>query len=441
MRKWKIVLRKYKRSEVFYWLESLWNRIATIGITDDLSDWDKKRIRLLNGICAMGMLALLIFCLSYSDTVHRLTFWESFQGLVAYGFVLFLTSRHKFNAACHFFNIYNIISYSFQAISHGSVDGVEYILVASSIASMLLFRELWIIITYFILNGLAFGVCKYSFTVMKPFLFMPNGENVYTSNHVLMFIILFLIVYYFKTENIRQEKLLETRNINLSDEKQKSDNLLLNILPYETAEELKYTGKAISKSFNMVTVMFTDFRNFTQTAETLPPEKLVSEIHYYFSMFDQIISKYNIEKIKTIGDSYMCAGGIPLENSTHAIAVVMAGLEIQEFMLQQKKEKEDGLFFELRLGIHSGPVVAGIVGTRKFAYDIWGDTVNVASRMQSCGQVGKVNISGSTFQLIKQQFNCVYRGKVDAKHKGEIDMYFVEGVIENGSLTVQAGEA
>ncbi|HEY4325031.1 MAG TPA: adenylate/guanylate cyclase domain-containing protein [Mucilaginibacter sp.] len=424
----KIHFKIYKRSEFYRRLVKIWERIAVIGITEDTGEWDRKRIRLLNGICVMGMLSLSIFCITYLDAAHKLTFFESFQGLVAYAFVMFLTSRHKFNAACHFFIIYNIISYSFQAISHGKVDGVEYILVASSVAGTLIFKDLWIIFLYFILNGLAFALCKYSFTTMKPFLFMANGENLYASNHILMFIILFLIVYYFKSENTRQEKLLKTKNIHLSEEKQKSDHLLLNILPYETAEELKETGVARSKSFSSVTVMFSDFRNFTYVAEKLSPEKLVSEIHCYFSMFDEIINKYNVEKIKTIGDAYMCAGGIPNENCTNAADVIWAAFEMQRFMLAKKREKEmEGeLFFETRIGIHTGPVIAGIVGTKKFAYDIWGDTVNIARRMETCGEIGKVNISGSTFQLINQQFNCVYRGKVAAKNKGEIDMYFVD---------------
>ena len=178
--------------------------------------------------------------------------------------------------------------------------------------------------------------------------------------------------------------------------------------------------------------MFADFRNFTLAAEVLPPEKLVSAIHYYFSMYDQIINKYKIEKIKTIGDSYMCAGGIPNETTTHQFDVVMAALEMQEFMLREKEEHENRneLFFEARIGIHTGPVIAGIVGTKKFAYDIWGDTVNIAQRMESSGEVGKVNISGATFEMIKHQFKCLYRGKVEAKHKRLIDMYFVEGPAE-----------
>ena len=214
----------------------------------------------------------------------------------------------------------------------------------------------------------------------------------------------------------------------ISKEKKRSDELLLNILPSETAEELKATGTAKTKSFEMVSVMFTDFKNFTQASELLSPEELVQEINHCYSEFDRIVTKYGIEKIKTIGDAYMCAGGLPVANNTHPFDVIRAGLEFQEFIAVNKAERsaKGQPFFELRLGIHTGPVVAGIVGTKKFAYDIWGDTVNTASRMESSGAVGKVNISGTTYELVKDKFNCIHRGKVAAKNKGDIDMYFVE---------------
>jgi adenylate cyclase len=216
----------------------------------------------------------------------------------------------------------------------------------------------------------------------------------------------------------------------ISKEKKRSDELLLNILPSETAEELKATGTAKAKSFDMVTVMFTDFKNFTQASEILTPEELVKEINHCYSEFDKIITKYGIEKIKTIGDSYMCAGGLPATNSTHPVDVVKAGLEMQQFIEENKSERitKGQPYFDLRLGIHTGPVVAGIVGIKKFAYDIWGDTVNTASRMESSGQIGKVNISGTTFELVKNNFNCTHRGKVQAKNKGEIEMYFVDSL-------------
>jgi len=217
----------------------------------------------------------------------------------------------------------------------------------------------------------------------------------------------------------------------ISKEKKRSDELLLNILPAETAEELKATGSAKVKSSESVSVLFTDFKNFTQASEKLSPEELVAEINLCFSEFDRIITRHGIEKIKTIGDAYMCAGGLPAANQTHPFDVIEAGFEMIAFIEKNKQDKiARGLpFFEIRLGIHTGPIVAGIVGIKKFAYDIWGDTVNTASRMESSGVPGKVNISQGTYELVKDRYKCIHRGKIEAKNKGEIDMYFVEGLL------------
>jgi adenylate cyclase len=182
----------------------------------------------------------------------------------------------------------------------------------------------------------------------------------------------------------------------------------------------------------MVSVLFTDFKGFTSIAEKLSPEELVEELNQCFLEFDHIIDRHNLEKIKTIGDAYMCAGGIPVKNTTNPMDVVKAGLEIKEYMESLKKEKEargEG-YWEIRIGIHTGPVIAGVVGKNKFAYDIWGDAVNVASRMESSGIPGLVNISGATYDLVKDHFKCNHRGKISAKNKGEIDMYIVEGILE-----------
>ncbi len=212
--------------------------------------------------------------------------------------------------------------------------------------------------------------------------------------------------------------------------KQRSDELLLNILPSETAEELKATGTAKAKHMDDVTVMFTDFRNFSQISKQMNAQQLVNEINYCYSAFDNIISKYGIEKIKTIGDSYMCAGGLPVPNKTHAFDVVNAAIDMRDFMLEErrKREAEGRIFFEIKIGIHTGPVVAGIVGIKKFAYDIWGDTVNLASRMESADEAGKINISEATYNLVKDKFSCSHRGKIAAKNMGEVDMYFVERI-------------
>jgi len=223
------------------------------------------------------------------------------------------------------------------------------------------------------------------------------------------------------------EKEVLQRTSELRDEKKKSDDLLLNILPADVAEELKNKGSAEARDYEMVTVMFSDFKDFTRISEQLTSTQLVEEINYCFSAFDNIIHKYGVEKIKTIGDAYMCAGGLPIANKTHAEDTVKAALEIRDFMTNHNKEKlaNRELPFEVRIGINTGPVVAGIVGVKKFAYDIWGDTVNLASRMESSGEAGKVNISGSTYELVKDKFTCTHRGKIETKNKGEVDMYFV----------------
>lgn len=223
-------------------------------------------------------------------------------------------------------------------------------------------------------------------------------------------------------------RITRKQKIIIEKEQERSEQLLLNILPAEVASELKAKGSAEARQFDTVTVMFTDFKGFTQISEKLSPTQLVAEIHTCFKAFDDIINKHNIEKIKTIGDAYMCAGGLSLTHPTNAIDVIHAALDILSFMEQhiERLKKENKPVFEIRIGIHTGPVVAGIVGVKKFSYDIWGDTVNIAARMESSGEVGKINISKNTYEEIKNVFPCVYRGKVEAKNKGTIDMYFVD---------------
>ena len=214
----------------------------------------------------------------------------------------------------------------------------------------------------------------------------------------------------------------------IAKEKERSENLLLNILPAETAEELKENGTAKARMYDMVSILFTDFKGFTSIAAQLSPEELVREIDNCYKHFDEIITNHGIEKIKTIGDAYMAAGGLPKTNKTHPEDTIKAALEIREFMLQlQKKNEQEGKpYFEIRIGIHTGPVVSGIVGIKKFAYDIWGDTVNIAARMESNSEPGKINISESTYKLIGDKYKCEYRGEIEAKNRGMLKMYFVE---------------
>ena len=234
----------------------------------------------------------------------------------------------------------------------------------------------------------------------------------------------------------RNKYVQQTKKI-IEGEQARSEELLLNILPKQTAEELKEKGRVTAKKFESVSVLFTDFVGFTKYAEMLDPEKLVESMDFYYAHFDNIIERYGLEKIKTVGDSYMCAGGLPFEDEAHAVKIVNAAREIVDFVEQARKDatKAD-VRFDIRIGINSGPVVAGVVGTRKFAYDIWGDTVNVASRMENHSDAGKINISENTYALVKDHFECEARGALAIKNHGKMKMYFVEQ--EKGSSSKRA---
>ncbi len=229
-----------------------------------------------------------------------------------------------------------------------------------------------------------------------------------------------------RTIKIRKQKeKIELQKKKLQTEKAKSESLLLNILPKQTAKELKKNGKARPRRFERVTVLFSDFKDFTTIAGQLDAEQLVGELDYCFQAFDTIMTKYGLEKIKTIGDAYMCAAGLPLADNEGAHKMIKAAIDMQAFLHELHQQRPSFHLFNMRIGIHTGPVIAGVVGRKKFAYDIWGDTVNIASRMESAAEHGKVNISSATYELIKEDFECIYRGKLEAKNKGEMDMYFV----------------
>ncbi|MEW6208571.1 MAG: adenylate/guanylate cyclase domain-containing protein [Acidobacteriota bacterium] len=217
---------------------------------------------------------------------------------------------------------------------------------------------------------------------------------------------------------------------NLNEERRKSDRLLLNVLPESIAEELKREDRVEPLHYPDASVLFTDFVGFTRIAEGLTPQSLIAELDECFRRFDRIAKRHHLEKIKTIGDAYMAAGGLPAVNRTHAVDSVLAALEIARCMEKMAEEKaaKNRSYWQVRIGIHTGPLVAGVIGQEKFAYDVWGDTVNTASRMESSGTAGRVNISSETYNRVKEFFECEHRGKIAAKNKGEIDMYFVSGI-------------
>jgi len=251
-------------------------------------------------------------------------------------------------------------------------------------------------------------------------------KNATTRNIAISLGLFFLMLaggFYSRWQYVRKSKAI------IEKERDRSESLLLNILPAEIAEELKEKGSVTARDFEMVSILFSDFEGFTQIAEKMSAQTLIVEINFCFKAFDRICERYGIEKIKTIGDAYMAVGGLPLPSKHSVKNSVLAALEMQSFIENRKVQKEASREtpFQMRLGIHTGPVVAGIVGVKKFQYDIWGDTVNIASRMESSGAIGKVNISQNTYELIKEdpQFTFEARGKIQAKGKGEVDMYFV----------------
>ena len=251
-----------------------------------------------------------------------------------------------------------------------------------------------------------------------------------------------------RTAEIEAQKLkIENQNKLLGEEKEKVEKLLQNILPKETIEELKTKGKATARHFRLASVMFADFEGFTKISSKLRPHELVEALDAYFIKFDEITGKYNIEQIKTIGDSYMCAGGLPIRNRSNPIDIILAAFEMLRYVesLNVQKRAADEDTWNLRIGIHSGELIAGVIGTRRFAYDIWGDTVNIASALEHHGVAGKINISGNTFHLVKDFFDCTFRGKIKTKSPDEVEMYFAhriktelsengEGIVPNAAF-------
>jgi class 3 adenylate cyclase len=277
---------------------------------------------------------------------------------------------------------------------------------------------------------------SYKFTVLAPWYRTWWAILVY----VLAAIGIMLAFSKWRQQRLRREKAKLLRMVKertavvikqkkrLEKEKHRSDELLLNILPAEVAEELKHSGSAKAKHFEDVTVLFTDFVDFTRVSERMSPQALIDELNTCFTAFDAITSKYNIEKIKTIGDAYLAVAGLPAADPDHALNVIRAAQEMKVFM-DDRFTTHNHNTFQIRIGIHSGSVVAGIVGIKKFGYDIWGDTVNTAARMEQSSEAGKINISQTTYELVKDHFTCVYRGEIHAKNKGDMKMYFVEGSV------------
>ncbi|MFO7622383.1 MAG: adenylate/guanylate cyclase domain-containing protein [Bacteroidales bacterium] len=281
-------------------------------------------------------------------------------------------------------------------------------------------------------NGIISEVAPLAFAVKPMWYFSKLAVALY----VLFFLLIIWSLYeqlnlrFARTQHML-EQIINKRTEDLIIEKEKSETLLANVLPKNTADEIMLKGKATKIKYNFVTVLFSDIQGFTQIAEEMNPEVLIDELDRFFFHFDSVVEKYRIEKIKTIGDAYMCAGGIPEKNRTNPVEVILAAIEMQNYMkkLKERSQEEGMKYWDIRIGIHTGTVVAGVIGQKKLSYDIWGDTVNTASRMESSGEGGRINISGTTYEFVKDFFICEHRGKMPVKYKGELDMYFVNGIV------------
>jgi guanylate cyclase len=404
-------------------LDQVFSRISKIGALKS----DDEESRLQKSLLVICAIPFIIAGAGWG--FMYVLFGEGPAGFIPLAYALFSSASIIYFAYSRKFKIFRfsqlllilLLPFILMVSLGGFVNGSVVILwsLLSPLGALLFYRKSsaprWL---------LAFIFLTFIGYAIQPWL---RPKNYLTTDQINLFFVInltavgaliFLMVFYF----VGEKNFFQAR----------SESLLLNILPAVIAKELKEKGRVEAKQFREATVMFTDFRNFTMISEKLSPAELVAEIDELFKGFDHIIEKHNLEKIKTIGDSYMCAGGLPVPTPTHATDVIHAALDILQYMSQhlRKKTEEGGEQFELRIGVHSGPVVAGVVGDRKFAYDIWGDTVNLASRMESSGETGRINISGNTYELVKDQFYCIYRGKIQAKNKGEVDMYFVESAKE-----------
>jgi adenylate cyclase len=275
-------------------------------------------------------------------------------------------------------------------------------------------------------------VSVFNFKVLPKWYFSRLAIILYLILFSLMIWILYAhLAVRFAGKQYVLEQIINKRTEDLIIEKEKTEKLLANVLPKNTASEIMTKGKATKKTYNFVTVLFSDIQGFTKIAEEINTEVLIDELDKFFFHFDSVVEKYGIEKIKTIGDAYMCAGGIPEKNRTNPVEVILAAIEMKAYMneLKETSELEGMKNWDIRVGIHTGTVVAGVIGQKKLSYDIWGDTVNTASRMESSGEAGEINISGITYELVKDFFLCEFRGKVPVKYKGEVEMYFVKGIV------------
>lgn len=408
----------------------LWQKISHNGVRETQNQELQQNLIIVNRVAFLASILVLPFLIIYIQlqNIVAITLLLVLYIFNAIGLVVINRGNHFWGRLIIWVNSASVALFlsAFITPSQGNDTAINKLLLISFIPLIFMifnrleYSAIIILLAAGIFSILAFDWINVIITSKSEF----SKPNPTIRFFTLVFSLSLIIIssIYYKTLQAKYSQDLELA-------KQKSDELLRNILPEQTAEELKEKGYAEPNYYALASVLFTDFKGFTKLADKITPREVIQELNYCFTSFDEICKKYGLERIKTIGDAYMAVGGVPNANESNPEDAVRAALEMQAFMKNWKAEKlQQGLpVWELRLGINSGELIAGVVGKTKFAYDVWGDTVNLASRMESSGEVGTVNISEFTYQLVKDKFTCESRGKIHAKNKGEVDMYFVIG--------------
>ncbi len=397
------------------------------GIDSSLSSHDARFIQILNTLS----LVFIIFTLPYlwiylifETGVHLAAELGILWNVLCYSGVILLNSRRKYFYAKMLFSFTGILQLGMMNVFEGRDSRIDLFFFGTMIAPFFIFNrneKKYIFITVIIILTEYF-IINHSGMITPWILFTPESVRMLNIlNEAVVFAVIILEgVYFYKSLLLAEEK-AET-------EQKKSDSLLLNILPEEVASELKLNGKTVPRHIPNAVIVFTDFAGFTLLSEKMSAEELIMELDFCFTEFDSIIKKYKLEKLKTIGDAYMFAGGLLHTGTDFSFRCVSASLEIRDFILNRKNEMSSlgKSYWDIRIGIHKGPVAAGVIGKSKFSFDVWGDTVNTASRLESSGVPGKVNISESVKTDVSELFNLEYRGEIYAKSKGNLPMYFAE---------------
>jgi class 3 adenylate cyclase len=364
------------------------------------------------------------------------------QGLVAsYGILVFLIIL---GVADRFYIYFNVGTLTLFQGTWAIIAGIQSLRSGFRPAAYFLAANLVLFVSIFIFFAYANGALPHNFATYNVMHFGFGGQIILFAVALSDKVNLLkkgkekaekqrIVLLEEKQQLIREQKdkleeQVKVRTLELEEEKEKSDGLLRNILPDEVASELKQRGQTTARRFDSATILFSDFESFTSLSRQITPDALVAQLNDCFSAFDRIMGKHGIEKIKTIGDAYMAVGGIPIPNDTHAVDIIRAAVDMLDFLQQYNQQNlgTERLQFKARIGVHTGPVVAGVVGLKKFAYDVWGNSVNIAARLESGGEAGQINVSPTTYELIKDEFPCYHRGTFKIKGAGSIDMYYVD---------------